>query len=161
MIFHYLARGVILMNGKVLLAHQIGANNTFLPGGHIELGERAELALARELAEEIGKQAITKQFIGAVEWLWTDNNQTNHEINLIFEAVVPGLDSDEPPRSQESHLEFIWSKPAELRANNLKPDPLIECLTTWERGYRGYWGSFKDREKEGECKFGLNQIDCR
>ncbi len=143
MIFHYLVRGVILVNGKVLLAHQIGANNTFLPGGHIELGERAESALVREISEEIGKQATAKQFIGAVEWLWTDNNQTNHEINLIFEAVVAGLDSNEPPLSQEAHLEFIWSKPAELRANNLKPDPMIECLTTWEKGHRGYWESFK------------------
>ena len=33
--FHYLARGIILENEKVLLAHQKGAENTFLPGGHI------------------------------------------------------------------------------------------------------------------------------
>ena len=36
--FHYLARGIILDKGKVLLAHQKGAEHTFLPGGHIELG---------------------------------------------------------------------------------------------------------------------------
>jgi ADP-ribose pyrophosphatase YjhB (NUDIX family) len=46
MIFHYVARGIVFVNGKVLLAHQKGADNPFLPGGHIEFGERAELALA-------------------------------------------------------------------------------------------------------------------
>ena len=144
MIFHYLARGVVFVEGNVLLAHQIGADNTFLPGGHIELGESAELALAREIEEEIGRKAVARHFIGAVEWLWTKDGQANHEINLIFEVAIDGLDARKPPRSKESHLEFIWSKPTELRMHNLLPSPLIECLEKWENGYRGYWGTFKE-----------------
>ena len=34
---HYLARALIVQGGMVLLARQIGAKNTFLPGGHIGL----------------------------------------------------------------------------------------------------------------------------
>jgi 8-oxo-dGTP pyrophosphatase MutT (NUDIX family) len=140
--FHYLVRGIVFANGKVLLAHQLGASNTFLPGGHIESGESAELALIREIKEEIGKTAIVKRFIGAVECVWTENNQDNHEINLIFEAAIPNVGSDTPPQSLEAHLEFIWAEPVELKIHNLQPYPLVECLSDWKLGkYYGLWGS--------------------
>ena len=133
------------MNGKVLLAHQRGTDNTFLPGGHIGMGEKADAALIREMYEEIGETAIVKQFIGAVECTWTENDQDNHEINLVFELFIPNLDSSKPPVSQESHLEFIWAKPTDLKAQNLLPEPLIGCLMDWEIGFHGYWGSsFKE-----------------
>jgi 8-oxo-dGTP diphosphatase len=144
MIFHYLVRGAIFVDGKVLLAHQIGADNTFLPGGHIELGESAELALVREIAEEIGQEAVVKRFIGAVECLWSENGQTNHEINLIFEVVVSGLNARMPPLSKEPHLEFIWSDPENLKAHNLLPAPMIECLINLGKDYCGYWGTYKE-----------------
>ena len=139
--FHYLARGIIFVNGKVLLAHQKGADNTFLPGGHIDMGEKADTALIREIGEEIGMTASINQFIGAVECAWTEKGQVNHEINLVFEVCISDLDSKEPPKSQESHLEFMWVGSAELKAHNLLPSPLIECLMTWECGYHAYWGS--------------------
>lgn len=65
--FDILARGVALVDGRVLLARQIDATNTFLPGGHIGHGERAETALIREIEEEIGETAIVQRFLGAVE----------------------------------------------------------------------------------------------
>lgn len=139
--FHYLVRGIIYMDGKVLLAHQKGAENTFLPGGHIGMRERAGAALVREIAEEIGEIAIVKQFIGAVECMWTENEQANHEINLVFEVELPNLSVTKPPISRESQLEFLWAEPAELKAHNLQPYPLIECLLNWDHGYHGFWGS--------------------
>jgi 8-oxo-dGTP diphosphatase len=144
--FHYLVRGIILEKGKVLLAHQKGAANTFLPGGHIEVGEKAVWALAREIEEELGKKAIIKQFIGAVECSWIENDQSNHEISLLFEVQIPDFDSSESPVSQESHLEFFWAKTIDLRAHNLLPDPLIECLMNWELGFNGYWGSSFEKD---------------
>jgi len=139
--FHYLARAIIFCDGKVLLAHMKGAENTFLPGGHIEFGEKAEAGLRREIKEEIGKDAQDRRFIGAVECAYTDNGQENHEIDLLFEVGVPGLDPSEIPNARESHLEFLWSAPEELRAHNLLPEALIECLLNWKQNYKGYWGS--------------------
>jgi 8-oxo-dGTP diphosphatase len=147
--FHFLARGIVFLNGKVLLAHMKGADNTFLPGGHIELGERAETALLREIREEIGKDAVVRRFVGAVECAYPDAGQEHHEINLLFELQVPGLDPNHAPESHESHLEFLWSLPEELTDHYLLPAPMIDCLAAWEHGYRGDWGS-DFRGMEGE-----------
>ena len=34
---HILVRGVVIVDGHVLLAHAKDAANTFLPGGHVEV----------------------------------------------------------------------------------------------------------------------------
>lgn len=140
MAFHYLARGVVFADGKILLAHQKGAGNTFLPGGHIAFGEPAEAALIREIEEEIGKTAKVRQFIGAVEAAWTENGEDQQEINLLFEISIPDLNSSVIPASKESHLEFFWALPEELAGHNLLPSPLIDCLTNWKTD-ACYWGS--------------------
>ncbi len=139
--FHYLARAIIFMDGKVLLAHMKGADNTFLPGGHIEPGEKAETAIRREIEEELGKTAEVRRFIGAVECAYTDNGRENHEIDLLFELEIPGLEPGQVPPSREGHLEFLWSEAGELEAHNLLPAPLIECLKNWGQDYKAYWGS--------------------
>ena len=139
--FHYLVRGVIFIDDKFLLAHQIGADNTFLPGGHIRSGEKAEVALVREIHEEIGLNANINRFVGAVEHIWPEDTLDNHEINLIFEIEVPDIDPAVAPQSLEGHLEFIWAKPNDLKKHNLQPHPLIQCLTKWSDDYEGYWGT--------------------
>ncbi len=139
--FHYLARGIIFLDGKFLLAHQVGAGNTFLPGGHIRHGEKADLALVREIQEEIGLKATVKRFVGAVEYAWPKDSLENHEINLLFEVEIPNLKSDVVPLSLEDHLEFIWSDPIDLEKHNLQPHPLVQCLTSWGNDHEGYWGT--------------------
>lgn len=141
MIFHYIVRGIIMVEGQVLLAHQIGADNTFFPGGHVEVGESARAALVREIEEEFGHRVTVGRFVGAVEHTWTEDGRHNHELNLIFAVEVAGLHPPVSPPSHESHLEFIWSAPEDLAAHNLQPHTLIPCLTHWDAEYRAYWAS--------------------
>jgi 8-oxo-dGTP diphosphatase len=148
--FHYLARGICFLESQVLLAHQLGAQNTFLPGGHIRPGERAEDALVREIREELGRTAVVMQFVGAVECIYAQDAGENHELNLLFEVAVAGLKPGSPPASCEAHLEFLWSRPEELQGHNLLPGPLVECLATWARGYQGFWGSSFSLDKLDE-----------
>lgn len=45
--YHVLARGVIVSSDYILVAHCIGMDNTFLPGGHVEFNEGNRNAASR------------------------------------------------------------------------------------------------------------------
>jgi 8-oxo-dGTP diphosphatase len=139
-VFHYLARAVITSGALVLIARQIGANNTFLPGGHIEFGEPARNALHREVQEETGLSLEVGHFLGAIEAAWQQDERMHAEINLVFAAQLPGVDASSVIRSSEKHLEFLWIPGAEVDAWNLLPVPIRE-LARDPRREAAFWGS--------------------
>ena len=125
--FHYIVRGIIRDGEHLLLVKQRGGDYTFLLGGHIEFGEPAEVALARELKEEIGVDATVRSFVGAIENGWDGEC----EISLIFEVDTPTLRCDQTPTPAspaEEHLEFLWVAVGELSHHNLLPTPLAGWL---------------------------------
>jgi 8-oxo-dGTP pyrophosphatase MutT (NUDIX family) len=132
-----LGRAVIEYDRHFLLAHEINAPNTFLPGGHLEPGETMEQCLNRELLEEVGLTAEVGAYLGAVEHMWGE--PTEFEINHCFEIDSFPLDRHEPVISRESHLEFLWVHEDDLEAQNLMPPPLIGLLRGWKRGNSETW----------------------
>ena len=105
--FHNISRGIFVLENKVLVAHAFGHKNTFLPGGHIEFGESAKDALAREIEEELGMNCIVGDFLGLVEHKWENHGVLNCEINQVFEVKSDKLNVIENPKSTESHIEFF------------------------------------------------------
>mgnify|MGYP001610442967 CR=1 FL=1 len=129
-------------NKYVLLVRMRGLANSFLPGGHIEMGESAPVALAREIQEELGQTCKVKSFFGAIENSWREGGTMHHEINLIFEADIPGLDPGVPVVSQEDHLEFFWVMPEDFENKNLLPIPARVFIKNWLAGDKSpWWGS--------------------
>lgn len=57
-------------------------------GGGIELGERAEHALHREMREELDVTLETSRLLGVLENLFDYGGQPGHEIVFVFDAVV-------------------------------------------------------------------------
>ena len=137
--FHLIARALILHNKKVLLAHQIGAENTFLPGGHIKIGESATTTLNRELNEELGFESDIESFLGCIEADYQDGTTQNYEINLVFKATIKNFDINSILVSHEGHLEFFWSPVYDLGKHNLLPGPLQKLIRDYISGQKTIW----------------------
>ena len=120
-----IARAVIVDDGHILLT--CGTNGTdtytYLPGGHVELGETTSGALMRELYEEIGiTEGQIDNFLGIHECRWHNRNGTlEQEINFIFRVQVPGFSRHQVPVSQESYISFMWAPLDQLANVNLMP----------------------------------------
>ncbi len=139
--FHYLARAVIVKDNQILLAREVGKNNTFLPGGHIEVGEGAKEALKREIKEELGLNSMIGNFLGALECSWPERSGDNAEINLIFKTFLVSEDEEVNIQSQESHLEFLWAPISDIDSFNLLPEPLNILVKKDETDDSAFWGS--------------------
>ncbi len=126
-----LARGVTVLDGKLLVCHTKGAANTYLPGGHVDFGEGVETALVREIDEEMGRKASVTRFLGGCDHSFSQKGEQHCEVNLVFEMTVDGLVGGEDPSSEEDYIEFLWLDMNELESSNLEPATLRESLTKW------------------------------
>ena len=121
-----IARGVCVRDGKLLLCRAKGGNYTYLPGGHIELGETGRQALVREVREELGVSSEAGAFLGVVESSFLQHGKPHSEINLVYELDI-GL---EEVSSREDWIEFEWCILEELDEANLLP-AAFRALSSW------------------------------
>ena len=128
-----LARGVYIRDGRLLHCHSRGAENIYLPGGHVEFQESAGSALVRELMEELGIRAEVGRFLGVVEHAFLQHGKPHAEINLVFEFDVPEwTERDDPqPISREKKINFGWTKLSDLNRSAMEPAVLRRLLPEW------------------------------
>jgi ADP-ribose pyrophosphatase YjhB (NUDIX family) len=126
-----IARGICIKKGRLLLCHTKGRRNTYLPGGHVEFKERADLSLKREILEEMGLKARTDRFLGAVEHTFKQKGKRHCEVNLVFECSIAGLSIQRGPQSREDYIEFLWAPLPQLRTYHLEPSILCDLIPLW------------------------------
>ncbi len=146
---HLLGRVALISNAHILLAHEIRAKNTFLPGGHIEYNEAAKNTILRELREEFDGEVQIEGFIGVVEHSFEYHNQPYHELNLVFSGRLLHCHCPQIPKSLESHLEFYWQRIDKLKEANLLPLPLLTIIPSYCKDRKSsLWTSTMENEKE-------------
>ncbi|MCC6032117.1 MAG: NUDIX hydrolase, partial [Pyrobaculum sp.] len=77
-------------DGKILLVkrkYPPSAGKWSLPGGHVELGERLEEAVLRELKEETGVDGVVKGFLAPVEYIEQDGRQVRYHFVILVYLV--------------------------------------------------------------------------
>ena len=123
-----IARGVCIIDGKVLLCLPKDRSYSYLPGGHIEFGETGREALVREMKEETGLDATAGDLLGVVESSFVQKGEKHCEINLIYRMEVRGGEG-ERVRSCEDWICFDWVDCDKLdTANLLPPEMKPYCL---------------------------------
>ena len=123
-----IARGVAVRDGKILLCKAKGGSSTYLPGGHIELGETGREALVREMKEETGLNSTTGRFLGVVDNSFVQKGKKHSEINLVYELDVESPDGS--VSAAEDWIEFEWRDLKELDSANLLPEG-FRALAAW------------------------------
>ena len=119
-----IARGVAVRDGKVLLCRAKGGETSYLPGGHIEFGETAAVALAREVMEELGVEAEVGDFLGVVENTFLQHGRRHCEINLVYRMSLAEMTSG----AREDWIEFEWRDCDDLDAAGLLPAAMKEYV---------------------------------
>ena len=118
-----IARGVCILDGKVLLCLPKDRSYSYLPGGHIEFGETGREALVREMKEETGLDATAGELLGVVESSFVQKGEKHCEINLIYEMKVEveegGRQWNVP--SCEDWICFDWVDCGKIDSANLLP----------------------------------------
>ena len=138
-----IARAFILVGNKVLLCKMKKESWYFLPGGHVNFKERTEETLLREIKEELGIPIRLQSFMGAVENIYTENQQEHHEINLIFSAKARKVVLE----SKENHIEFILKEIESLAEVNILPENLKAALLNWLKSKKLFWRNSDEKKR--------------
>lgn len=125
-----IARGVLVSENHLLLANSSSGAYTYLPGGHVELGESVEEALNREWQEELGCNCEIQRFLGCVESRYVDHKEghMHHEYSFVFLVSCKSLHFSKPLPKIEENLTFCWHSLEKLAMAKLRPRRLVDWL---------------------------------
>ncbi len=148
--YHVLTRGIILFEDHLLVAHCIGMDNTFLPGGHVEFHEGMRASLTREIEEELGLVSTVHEYLGAIEAAYEYKGTYHQEVTHFFSVEIEDMNILKNPESKESHLEFYWIHVDETEVHNLQPYPVRKMIKDIVEGNkRTYFESTFELESNG------------
>ncbi len=133
-----IARAVLRRGPRILVCRNIAGGYVYLPGGHVEFGEPAAAALARELTEECGLAVRVGGLALVTEGVFTTGKKTHHEINLVFHVEH---DASDPLRSREPDLSFEWVNLAALPDIDLRPMAIKTWLAAGDSSGSAGWVS--------------------
>ena len=136
-VFSYRVAGLIVQDGKVLLQKPVNDDGYSVPGGHLNFGETAAQALAREFLEEIGASVQVGRLLAAGEVYFPWGERPCHQIGLYFEAAL--LEEGQIPLEgafravdelggERIDLIFAWIPLAELDAITVYPPQIKDAL---------------------------------
>lgn len=87
--FNLRAAGIALREGRVLVHRAQWDTHWTLPGGRVEVGEESDVALAREIEEEMGVIARIGALRFVMENFFSYNGISFHEMGLYYAVTLP------------------------------------------------------------------------
>ncbi len=113
--------GALIFNkeGKILLVKSHKWKNKYvIPGGHVELGEKMEDALKREIKEETGMDIYDIIYLGYLEFIYDEVFWKKK--HFIFFDFICKTESSQVKLNSEAE-EYIWAYPKEALKLDVEP----------------------------------------
>lgn len=138
----FIARGALVRNGRVLLCQSVKNGYFYLPGGHVEFGESASAAAAREFREELGVRPSIGSLALVSEGAFQAKRR-HHEVNFVFHVDHPSPwpKALEKPRSKEKAIAFRWVELAAVQDLDIRPTAVKAWLAAGLGGGSIEWVS--------------------
>ena len=103
---------VVGTSGKVLIVQSEKWGDKYtVPGGHIELGERAEDAIVREVKEETGLDCVVEELLIVQQAIYPKGFY-KHEHYVFMDYVCKATSSEVKLDGRELQS-FLWVRPEE------------------------------------------------
>jgi ADP-ribose pyrophosphatase YjhB (NUDIX family) len=133
-------RAVVFDKGRILLCKSKSQDHYFLPGGHLEFGEKIDEAVKREFEEELKIKVKRIYFIGVADHIYdnkyTKEGERHHEINLVYKTEIEKIKTE----SQEGHLEFaLFTKEEFMKEKKIYPVALKKQILKWLKDKKIFW----------------------
>jgi ADP-ribose pyrophosphatase YjhB (NUDIX family) len=124
------ARAIIAMGGMVLLCRGISENFCHMPGGHIDPREKPEVALHREIKEEMGRFMTAFALVAETdhEFVREYDGTLERQHSYVYRVNLLPLINEQCQQSKESHLTYQWYMINELWTANLQPPLMVPII---------------------------------
>ena len=87
--FDFRVSGIVVHRDHVLLVRVEQYDSWFLPGGHVEIGELADVAMIREMLEETGMSVEIDRLVWVVENFFTLDGKRHQELGFFYLVTPP------------------------------------------------------------------------
>ena len=112
--FNYRVAGAAIRDGHVLVCREDDDDYCMLPGGRVEVGEPSDVALVREMAEELVMPVSIGSLLFTYESFYGRAGDRFHELGFVYaielpDDIRPGGSQPFLVREDEGHLlQFSW-----------------------------------------------------
>lgn len=112
--FNFRVAGAAIRDGHLLVCREDDDDYCMLPGGRVEMGEASDIALVREMAEELVMDVAVGPLLFTSESFYGRAGDRFHEMGFIYAIelpanVRPGGTQPFLVREDEGHLlQFSW-----------------------------------------------------
>ena len=131
--FNYRVAGVAIHNNTVLLVRMKEFSWWTLLGGRVEMMERSDEALLREMKEELGTEVKIERLLWTTENFHGDETRYGHEINMFYLMMLPQnchmMKCDEYATEDDgTPILFKWIPRSEISQVEVYPSFLKKAL---------------------------------